>query len=57
MAGKIETDQDKRDSEKFVKGYLRPDGVFLMRLIGHNTNTITVTEVRVCVCMCVCVAT
>ena len=29
-----------------VCGYLRPDGVFLMRLIGHNTNTITVTEVR-----------
>ncbi len=29
-----------------MRSYLRPDGVFLMRLIGHNTNTITVTEVR-----------
>ena len=49
MANRIETDQDKKDSERFVRGYLRPDGVFLMRLIGHNTNQITVTEVSLSV--------
>jgi len=28
----------------FVDHYLRPDGVFVLRLIGHNTNGLTVTE-------------
>ncbi len=46
MAGLVETKEADRYCEKFVRSYLRPDGVFLMRLIGHNTNTITVTEVR-----------
>lgn len=30
---------------KFVSTYLRHDGVFLLRLIGHNTNTMTVSEI------------
>jgi hypothetical protein len=29
---------------RFVEEYLRQDGVFVLRLIGHNTNAITVTE-------------
>ncbi len=45
MANRLETNDDARACEKFVKSYLRPDGVFLLRLIGHNTNQITVTEV------------
>lgn len=32
-------------SRRFVQGYLRHDGVFLLRLIGHNTNTLTVSEI------------
>jgi len=28
----------------FVDQYLQPDGVFVLRLIGHNTNGLTVTE-------------
>merc|ERR1712038_1188258 len=31
--------------ERFTKNYLRHDGVFLLRLIGHNTNTLTVSEI------------
>jgi len=29
----------------FVESYLRVDGVFLLRLIAHNTSGITATEV------------
>ncbi len=38
-------DEDKKKREKFVNEYLRQDGIFLLRLIGHNTNTMTVTEI------------
>ena len=31
----------------FVTEYLKQDGVFLLRLIGHNSNGITVTEIVV----------
>ena len=30
---------------EFVAEYLRVDGVFLLRLIAHNTSGITATEV------------
>jgi len=30
---------------KFTDYYLRHDGVFLLRLIAHNTNGITTTEI------------
>ena len=30
---------------KFVHDYLRTDGVFLLRLIAHNTSGITATEI------------
>ena len=30
---------------RFVNTYLRHDGVFLLRLIAHNTNGITTTEI------------
>jgi len=30
---------------RFVENYLRHDGVFLLRLIAHNTNGITTTEI------------
>ena len=29
----------------FINNYLRHDGVFLLRLIAHNTNGITTTEI------------
>ena len=45
MAHRLETNDDGRACEKFVKSYLRTDGVFMLRLIGHNTNQVTVTEV------------
>ena len=44
MLDKIENDTDKKNAMKFVENYLRQDGVFVLRLLGHNTNAITVTE-------------
>ena len=40
---KREFDNSKLD--QFINEYLRQDGMFLLRLIGHNTNNITVTEI------------
>jgi hypothetical protein len=37
-------DREKEQVAKFVEEYLRQDGVFVLRLVGHNTNAITVTE-------------
>ena len=37
-------DDDGRFFTSFMDNYLRQDGVFVLRLIGHNTNAITVTE-------------
>ena len=44
-----ESDIHIRDNEgkyftAFMDDYLRKDGVFVLRLVGHNTNAITVTE-------------
>jgi len=36
--------EDRGRAVNFVEKYLRQDGVFVMRLVGHNTNAITVTE-------------
>lgn len=41
---KIPRDSDKKLAVRFVEDYLRLDGVFVMRLVGHNTNALTVTE-------------
>lgn len=41
---KLERDTDRKMAVKFVEEYLRQDGVFVMRLVGHNTNALTVTE-------------
>ncbi len=35
----------RQDMRKFVRSYLRSDGVFILHLIGHNTNHVTVTEI------------
>jgi hypothetical protein len=37
-------DAERKQLKRFVSDYLRPDGAFVLRLIGHNTNAITVTE-------------
>ncbi|KAI0234320.1 Innexin unc-7 [Lamellibrachia satsuma] len=37
-------DDNGRHFKTFMEDYLRQDGVFVLRLIGHNTNAITVTE-------------
>ncbi len=34
-----------RLAEKFCKSYLRHDGIFLLHLIGHNTNHLIVNEI------------
>jgi len=34
----------KRKARSFVGGYLDQDGVFILRLVAHNTSTVTVTE-------------
>ena len=41
---KLDQENDKPRLVKFVEDYLRQDGVFVLRLVGHNTNAITVTE-------------
>ncbi len=44
LMDKLDRDSDKKLAGKFVDTYLRQDGVFVLRLVGHNTNAITVTE-------------
>ncbi len=44
LLDRLERDSDKEMAGKFVERYLRQDGVFVLRLVGHNTNAITVTE-------------
>ena len=39
-----ESGSDKKKCSEFIDKYLKQDGVFILRLIGHNTNAITVTE-------------
>ena len=42
---KLKDDHEhKVTARRFVHQYLGEDGVFILRLVGHNTNTITVTE-------------
>jgi len=41
---KLDSDQDKKKARRFIDNYLRPDGVFVLRLVAKNTDTITVTE-------------
>lgn len=36
--------ESKQRVNQFIENYLRQDGVFVLRLVGHNTNAITVTE-------------
>jgi len=42
---KLASDQDKRDFAKFLKDYLKHDGIFVLRLIGENANKIVLAEV------------
>lgn len=37
-------DDRKRKTSRFVNGYLSQDGVFVLRLLAHNTSTVTATE-------------
>ena len=40
----IKSTDGRRHFRSFVQEYLQQDGVFVLRLVGHNTNAITVTE-------------
>ena len=40
----IKSEDGKRHFRSFMQEYLQQDGVFVLRLVGHNTNAITVTE-------------
>ena len=44
LMDKLVTDVDNKMAKAFVYEYLKKDGVFILRLVGHNTNAITVTE-------------
>jgi len=44
LMDRLDAGEDRSRAVKFVEDYLRQDGVFVMRLVGHNTNAITVTE-------------
>jgi len=35
----------KKEAKRFMDEYLKQDGVFILRLIGHNTNNMICTEV------------
>jgi len=37
--------EDARALDQFVSEYLRVDGVFLLRLIAHNTNGVAVADI------------
>lgn len=41
---RLNSTEEHQASTQFVHSYLKRDGVFLLRLIGHNTNKITVNE-------------
>lgn len=43
-AGRVDKSDDALVLD-FVQDYLRHDGVFIMRLVGHNTNAITTTDI------------
>ena len=42
--GHLQSDTDDKKFRGFMK-YMKMDGVFVLRLLGHNTNGITVTDV------------
>jgi len=44
LTGRLKDDHSKKTARKFVVDYLGQDGVFILRLVGHNTNALTVTE-------------
>ena len=44
LMDRITRDTDRKLVVRFVEDYLRQDGVFVLRLVGHNTNALTVTE-------------
>ena len=42
---RLNTDNErKRRAREFVRQYLSQDGVFILRLLAHNTSTVTATE-------------
>ena len=41
---KIKRESDKKMATGFVDKYLHQDGIFVIRLVSHNTNAITVIE-------------
>ena len=45
MWHKFNRPSDHQNLRNFVENYLCQDGVFILRLIAHNTNNITVTEI------------
>lgn len=45
LTDRQENETDKALSLDFVTDYLKQDGVFILRLISHNTNNITVNEI------------
>ncbi len=45
MLRKLQTETDGERSVKFIKDYLKLDGIFLLRLIGHNTNAVSVSDI------------
>ena len=42
------SEDHKHEVAEFIDSYLLQDGVFILRLIGHNTNNMTVTDIIKC---------
>lgn len=49
MMGLLPDNKERVLSKDFTYNYLKQDGVFLLRMIGHNTNQITLNDIMACV--------
>lgn len=45
LQGRTDYDSNVTSAYDFTHRYLKQDGVFILRLISHNTNAITVTDI------------
>jgi len=41
---RLDGEQDRKKANAFVRRYLSHDGIFVLRLLAHNTSTVTATE-------------
>ena len=47
LMDKLDAEGDKDMLKNFVDDYMRSDGIFVLRMVGHNADAVTVTEFTV----------